>query len=87
MTEPAAGTGAVETLRRWEEFGGVWWVTFRSGSQVTLSLCRCDGGEEVERLAFDDPELAGWLDARCVGQPTRSSGTSHESARSSATST
>ena len=86
MTEPAAGTNAVETLRRWEEFGGVWRVTFRSGSQVTLSLCRCDGGEEVERLAFDDPELAGWLDARRVGQPIRSSRTSHESAGGSATS-
>ena len=64
MTEPSGATGAVETLRRWEEFGGVWRVTFRSGSQVTLSLCRCDGGEEVERLSFDDPELARWLDER-----------------------
>jgi hypothetical protein len=87
LTEPAAGTGAVETLRRWEEFGGVWQVTFRSGSQVTLSLCRCDGGEEVERLTFDDPELADWLDARCAGQPARSSRTSQESTPGSATTT
>ncbi|MFL6131329.1 MAG: hypothetical protein ACJ72A_00900 [Nocardioidaceae bacterium] len=54
----------VETLRRWEEFGGVWRVAFRSGTHVTLSLCRCDAGEEVERLTFDDAALAEWLDAR-----------------------
>lgn len=64
MTEPAPASGAVETLRRWEEFGGVWRVAFRSGSHVTLSLCRCDAGEEVERLTFDDAVLAEWLDAR-----------------------
>jgi len=64
LTEPTATAGAVETLRRWEEFGGVWTVAFRRGSQVTLSLCRCDGGEEVERLSFDDPAFVDWLDAR-----------------------
>lgn len=64
MTEPAPASGAVETLRRWEEFGGVWRVAFRSGTHVTLSLCRCDAGEEVERLTFDDAALAEWLDAR-----------------------
>ena len=64
MTEPSPATGAVATLRRWEEFGGVWKVVFRSGSQVTLSLCRCDGGEEVERLTSDDPALLAYLDSR-----------------------
>ena len=69
MTEPSPATGAVATLRRWEEFGGVWKVVFRSGSQVTLSLCRCDAGEEVERLSVDDPVLAEWLDARRAADP------------------
>jgi hypothetical protein len=64
LTEPPAPSAAVETLQRWEEFGGVWKVAFRSGSRVTLSLCRCDAGEEVERLTFDDPVLTEWLDAR-----------------------
>jgi hypothetical protein len=54
----------VGTLRRWEEFGGVWRVVLRDTSQVTVSLCRCDGGEEVERLTSDDPALLAYLDAR-----------------------
>jgi hypothetical protein len=60
--------GPVETLRRWEEFGGVWRVAHRDGSLVTLSLCRCDGGEEVERLSVEDPALLDWLDARGAGE-------------------
>lgn len=47
----------LETLTRWEQFGGVWEVAYRGGDQVTLSLRRCDGGEEVGRLTSDDPQL------------------------------
>jgi hypothetical protein len=68
LTGRAEACDPVETLRRWEEFGGVWRVSFRSGSQVTLSLCRCDAGEEVERLSFDDAALTRWLDARDAGE-------------------
>ena len=60
MTGPGGSggpQGPVETLRRWEDFGGVWRVAYRDGSVVTLSLCRCDGGEEVERLTFEDAGL------------------------------
>lgn len=42
-------------LRRWEEAGGVWRVAARSATQVSVALCRCDGGEEVERLTSADP--------------------------------
>jgi hypothetical protein len=59
----------VETLRRWEDFGGVWTVAYRSGSKVSLSLCRCDAGEEVERLSYDDPALVEWLDAQTEAPP------------------
>jgi hypothetical protein len=31
---------------------------------VTVSLCRCDGGEEVGRLSSDDPELIAFLGDR-----------------------
>jgi hypothetical protein len=47
----------LETLRRWEDFGAVWEVVHRTGGQVTLSLLRCDGGEEVGRLVSDDPAV------------------------------
>ncbi|WP_046469133.1 hypothetical protein [Allosalinactinospora lopnorensis] len=54
----------VETLVRWEEHGAVWRVLERTPSQVTVALCRCDGGEEVERLVSGDPELLAFVDER-----------------------
>jgi hypothetical protein len=52
---------ALETLRRWQEAGGVWRVVGRGGDQVTVSLCRCDGGEEVDRLRTADPHAVAYL--------------------------
>jgi hypothetical protein len=60
----ASGPGdspAVETLRRWERFGGVWHVLARGDAGVTVSLCRCDDGEEVERLTSADPALEAFV--------------------------
>ena len=68
MTARDASDGPVRTLERWEEFGGTWRVAFRDATRVTLSLCRCDGGEEVERLTFEDPALLAYLDARPSGE-------------------
>lgn len=61
MGEPV---NAVETLQRWEEFGAVWRVIARPGDGVTVSLCRCDGGEEVQRITSSDPALITWLAGR-----------------------
>ena len=55
MTDP------VGVLRRWEEHGGVWRVVARTDSGVTVSLLRCDGGEEMERLVSDDPDLLAFV--------------------------
>jgi hypothetical protein len=41
----------VPVLTRWQDAGGIWRVLHRSGTRVTVALCRCDGGEEVERLS------------------------------------
>jgi len=41
--------------------GGTSW---RTASQVTISLRRCDGGEEVQRLTFVDPELLRFFGGR-----------------------
>ena len=50
-------------LLRWEQFGAVWEVVRRDRETVTVSLCRCDGGEEVARIVSDDPELVAYVSA------------------------
>lgn len=52
----------VDVLRRWEEFGAVWEVAHRDGDTVTVSLRRCDGGEEMSRIVSDDPALLAYVD-------------------------
>ena len=59
-----SGQDPVGQLQRWEDFGGVWRVVARDGSLTTIALCRCDAGEEVDRLTSDDPELLDFLAAR-----------------------
>ena len=51
----------VERLQRWEELGTVW-VVARSDTELTISLCRCDDGEEVERFSSADPALHAYVD-------------------------
>jgi hypothetical protein len=36
----------------------------RTADCVIISLCRCDGGEEVQRIASSDRELLAWLGTR-----------------------
>ena len=40
----------LDRLRRWEDAGGTWRVVGRRAGTVTIALCRCDGGEEVDRF-------------------------------------
>jgi hypothetical protein len=54
----------VATLRRWEDFGAVWRVVSRGEARVTVSLCRCDGGEEVDRITSADPAVLAFLGDR-----------------------
>ena len=61
---PSEATGPVEVLRRWEDLGALWRVVGRSQGGVTVALCRCDGGEEVERLTSDDADLLTYLAGR-----------------------
>jgi len=62
----------VDVVSRWELFGGVWRVIARNDHQVTISLCRCDGGEEQERLTSANPALAAWLGDRTSNAPDSS---------------
>jgi hypothetical protein len=54
----------VDVLQRWESFGGTWRVVGWTDSGVTISMCRCDGGEQVQELTSDDPHLLDWLRER-----------------------
>jgi hypothetical protein len=59
----------VEVLRRWEDFGAVWQVVARTPEQLTISLRRCDAGEEVSRLVSDDPALREYVDQQSADEP------------------
>ena len=60
-----------QTLRRWEEMGAVWRVLSRTADGATVALCRCDGGEEVERLRITEPDALDHLGSRTASdEPT-----------------
>ena len=56
--------GPIAVLERWQKFGATWRVVSRAQGWVTLSLRRCDGGEELQRLTSTNPELLAWLGNR-----------------------
>ena len=55
------GPDMLEELRRWEDFGAVWEVVRRTDREVTVSLRRCDGGEEVARITSGDPAVLAYV--------------------------
>ena len=57
----AAPTPALARLLRWEDAGGTWRRESGGAEQASVVLCRCDGGEEVERIVSSDPELLAFL--------------------------
>lgn len=57
-------TNAVETLSRWTDTGAMWRVLDRTPTSITVSMRRCDGDEEMERLTTTDPELLAWIGDR-----------------------
>lgn len=73
MRDRSRGQNLIDTLTRWEDHGAVWRVVTRTPSHVTVALCRCDGGEEVERLVSDDPDLLAFVDERVGPSAQRSS--------------
>jgi hypothetical protein len=54
----------VEVLRRWEDAGGLWRVLRRSGDSVDIGLFRCDGGEQLDFVRSDDPNVVGYIGGR-----------------------
>ena len=55
---------ALGDLLRWENAGGTWRVLHRDSDGVTVSLCRCDGGEEADRFATADRHVLAYLAGR-----------------------
>jgi hypothetical protein len=54
----------LDRVRRWQDLGGIWRVLARHGDRVTISLCRCDAGEEMERLTSTNPAVLEFLGDR-----------------------
>ncbi len=54
----------VAVLQRWESSGGIWRLTGRRGDAITISLCQCDGGTEVDRFTSTRGELDLYLAGR-----------------------
>lgn len=49
----------LDRLLRWIAAGGSWASV--DGATTTVSLLRCDGGEEADRFTSGDPALHAWL--------------------------
>jgi hypothetical protein len=64
MKGSASGAEDVQRISRWEGAGGLWEVVARGPRAVTVSLCRCDGGEEVDRFTSADERLLAYVAGR-----------------------
>ncbi len=65
-----AASGALDTVRRWEESGATWRVLSRTPAGVVVALLTCDAGEEVDRISSADPDLLAHLGERSESDPT-----------------
>lgn len=63
-------TSDLSRLQRWETAGGTWRLDGRRGDILTITLCRCDGGEEVDRLVSAEPELIEYVEDATVDGAT-----------------
>ncbi len=54
----------VADLQRWQDSGAHWRVLTRTLDSLTISLLRCDGGEEVDRFTSSDPRLLEFVGTR-----------------------
>ncbi|MET1134253.1 MAG: hypothetical protein ABWX60_12605 [Aeromicrobium sp.] len=57
-------TGEMARLERWVTHGGTCRVVELDAAEADVVLCRCDGGEEVERFRTSDPAVIDWVRRR-----------------------
>ena len=64
---PMAHTGPmsddISRLERWVAHGGTCRIVESDAHRRTVVLCRCDGGEEVERFVTTDSAVVAWVEA------------------------
>lgn len=60
--------GPVETLERWERFGGHWRVLELTDRHAAVELCACTG-ERIDRLESGDAALIAYLRSERPGRP------------------
>lgn len=51
----------LERILRWEGQGGEWQVLATAGDAVTVSLMRCDAGEEVDRVVTTEEDVRRYV--------------------------
>ncbi|MEI7054367.1 hypothetical protein WBG06_01005 [Nocardioides sp. CCNWLW239] len=54
-------TRDLERLLRWEEAGATWEAIWPRADEVTVVLCRCDSGEEVDRYTSTAADLLDYV--------------------------
>ncbi len=63
LDEVPISSADLERIQRWETAGGTWVLAGERPGSVTISLCRCDGGEEAERMTTADPAVRAYVRA------------------------
>lgn len=63
MAHTEVMSDAIARLERWAAHGGTCRLEKSGGGQATVVLCRCDGGEDVERFTTADPAVMAWVRA------------------------
>lgn len=51
----------LERILRWEQAGGEWRVLDERDDEVTVSLTRCDAGEEMDRLVSSAEDVRRYV--------------------------
>ncbi|SKB09891.1 hypothetical protein [Aeromicrobium choanae] len=57
-------TSAIDQLERWVTHGGTCRLEETDAAGAEVVLCRCDGGEEVERFRTSDAAVIAWVRRR-----------------------
>ncbi|OIJ24204.1 hypothetical protein [Nocardioides luteus] len=51
----------LDRLLRWEQAGATWEAIWPRADEVTIVLCTCDSGEEVDRYTSTDADLLDYV--------------------------
>lgn len=68
----------LDRLLRWETSGGTWRVLSRTPEGLEIALCRCDGGEEMDRLTTGESTVLAYVGRRETSEDPESETTKSE---------